>query len=114
MKETRHTQRTETRFEPGDGQLAECEARLIGAVCAALCEIQECASKNMADAQRQLEAGTYGFCLDCLTRIPAERLNAQSCAVRCAGCDHRRSPQISDETPDISRQDRSRVSANLR
>ena len=92
-------------------QLAYCEARFIEAVCVALAEIQEHATQNMAEAQRRLEAGTYGFCLDCLTQIRAERLSPLSVAVRCAGCERRRSARIADEVPDLALKPPSRTLA---
>jgi RNA polymerase-binding transcription factor DksA len=41
----------------------------------------------MAEAMARLEAGTYGYCVDCLVEIPAEGLAALTFALRCPDCD---------------------------
>jgi RNA polymerase-binding transcription factor DksA len=64
-----------------------CEANFMAQVCSAVVRIQDDAATNMAEAMAQLEAGTYGYCVDCLVEIPAERLAAVTFAIRCADCE---------------------------
>lgn len=42
-------------------------------------------------ALADLEAGTYGICVDCRQEIPAERLEARPATRRCVDCSSRRS-----------------------
>ena len=42
--------------------------------------------KEIADAFRRLEAGTYGVCESCGVEIPAGRLNAEPLARHCVPC----------------------------
>jgi RNA polymerase-binding transcription factor DksA len=73
-----------------DAVLQACEASFIDQVCLALVQFKEEGSTNHAEALAQLEAGTYGYCLDCLVEISAERLTAVTFAVRCADCEEAR------------------------
>lgn len=41
---------------------------------------------ELDDAERRLDAGTYGVCERCGRRIPAERLAARPSARHCVGC----------------------------
>jgi DnaK suppressor protein len=69
---------------------ARCESELIDEICDVLVKIGEEEAQNTSEALLQLAAGTYGYCLDCHNRIPAQRLDALSFAVRCATCDRAR------------------------
>lgn len=42
--------------------------------------------KEIADAFRRLEAGTYGICERCAEEIPVERLKAEPFARHCVPC----------------------------
>jgi RNA polymerase-binding transcription factor DksA len=74
---------------------------LIDEICDVLVKIGDEETQNTSDALMQLAAGTYGYCLDCHNRIPAQRLDALSFAVRCATCDRAResSARIAGEAP---------------
>jgi RNA polymerase-binding transcription factor DksA len=74
---------------------------LIHEICDALVKIGEEEAQTTSEALMQLAAGTYGYCLDCHNRIPAQRLDALSFAVRCAACDRAResSARIEGEAP---------------
>jgi RNA polymerase-binding transcription factor DksA len=67
-------------------QRTRCESELIDQVCDALIRIGEEEAWNASTALLQLAAGTYGYCLDCHDRIPAQRLDTRSFAGRCAAC----------------------------
>jgi RNA polymerase-binding transcription factor DksA len=73
-----------------ESALKHCETTFIDQVCSAIVQIQEEASTNEAEAMAQLHSGTYGYCLDCLVRIPSERLAAVTFGVRCAACEEAR------------------------
>jgi DnaK suppressor protein len=42
--------------------------------------------RAIEDAEVRIQKGTYGQCIDCGTRIAAERLLAQPTATRCMDC----------------------------
>src|SRR5690606_21367828 len=42
--------------------------------------------KAIDEARERIRNGTYGECIDCLTPIPYERLQAQPTAARCTPC----------------------------
>ena len=67
-----------------------CESEVLDEVCAVLTRVAEQDRQNAEEALLQLNAGTYGFCLECHAPIPAARLDALCFAVRCADCDHDR------------------------
>lgn len=41
---------------------------------------------EVEEALERIDAGTYGICDECGTRIPAARLEANPAAVRCTAC----------------------------
>jgi DnaK suppressor protein len=45
--------------------------------------------RDLDAAQRRLEDGEYGRCIDCAAEIPAARLEAQPAALRCVACQTR-------------------------
>lgn len=49
------------------------------------------AIRDIDDALARMDAGTYGLCESCSTRIPLERLQAIPHARRCVACTGRRS-----------------------
>jgi RNA polymerase-binding transcription factor DksA len=42
--------------------------------------------RDIEDAKRHMDLGTYGVCIDCDKDIPLARLHAQPAAARCAQC----------------------------
>ena len=53
----------------------------------ALVALQAETLEHIEDALERLDAGEYGFCLDCGKEIPARRLEALPFAVRCRPCE---------------------------
>jgi RNA polymerase-binding transcription factor DksA len=53
----------------------------------ALVTLQAETLEHIEDALDRLDAGEYGFCLDCGKEIPARRLEALPFAVRCRPCE---------------------------
>ncbi|MCC7008469.1 MAG: TraR/DksA C4-type zinc finger protein [Acidobacteria bacterium] len=80
-----------------DQQRKRCESELLDDICAALVRIGDAATRNTLEALAQLDAGTYGYCVDCHRQIPADRLEALNFAVRCASCAFRHDAVPSEE-----------------
>jgi RNA polymerase-binding transcription factor DksA len=74
----------------GAEELARCESELLDQVCEAVIRMGEAFEQSAPDALAQLATGTYGYCLDCHSRIPPQRLDAVAFAVRCATCERAR------------------------
>jgi DnaK suppressor protein len=91
--------RADTPLIPADDpwlaqQRARSESELIDQICdALLCRGDE-GTSSTEEALKQLAAGTYGYCLDCHERIPAERLEGLTFAVRCADCEPAAEPEV--------------------
>lgn len=71
-------------------QRERCETALLEEICDAVVNAGQADEENAEEALAQLEAGTYGYCLDCHDRIPAARLESMTFAVRCVYCDRAR------------------------
>jgi RNA polymerase-binding transcription factor DksA len=70
-----------------EDQRARCEEEVVAQVSTAMIEIREELAEQMAAAFAHLEAGLYGYCVDCHEAIPATRLEALPLSVRCASCE---------------------------
>jgi RNA polymerase-binding transcription factor DksA len=84
-------------LEPGRGrvgsleeQRARCEEEVVAEVCTAMLEIQEQLAEQMTTAFAHLEAGLYGYCVNCHRPIAATRLEASPLSVRCESCETER------------------------
>jgi RNA polymerase-binding transcription factor DksA len=85
-----------------EDQCARCEEVVVAEVCTAMIEIQEELAEQMAAAFAHLEAGLYGYCVDCHEPIPPTRLAALPLSVRCASCEAARPEPTGKRQPRLA------------
>ena len=64
----------------GDQHLADHASEMLDR------EVDESLEDNAEDIVREIDAGTYGTCVNCGKEIPEERLDAVPYAVLCLAC----------------------------
>jgi DnaK suppressor protein len=81
--------RTARPADVGD-DLDESDAGVQGEIAFALLQMRAEMLAGIEAALLRLDAGQYGFCLECGGEIAARRLHALPFAVRCQACEERR------------------------
>ena len=69
------------------GQCERCEAMTLDEVCSVLRDFGEAEARDIVAAFALVEAGTYGFCVDCHREIDPARLSTARFAARCTPCE---------------------------
>lgn len=83
--------KTQTGSDPSDAAGAEYHF--------AMAEAKAIGRRRIEEAQKRLEAGTYGYCFDCEEEISERRLRAELMAVRCKGCEEEREKKDGRKKP---------------
>jgi DnaK suppressor protein len=78
------------RLKQGGDDIERSDAHSQGDIELALLQMRAETVRRIDAALRQLEAGTYGSCVECAIAIPEGRLRALPFAVRCQACEERR------------------------
>lgn len=74
---------------PGEGldDTDHAEAEIQGHLEVTLIQLKGDSLRRVREALVRLDAGEYGYCVDCESEIPAPRLRAMPFAVRCTICE---------------------------
>jgi DnaK suppressor protein len=68
------------------GRLSRMDAMQVQAMAQAVDARRQGRLKRIEAALRRLDAGDYGYCLDCGEEIPAKRLAIDAVTERCVDC----------------------------
>src|SRR5262245_7724401 len=87
-----HVDREESRSGDEQASLLEeqavrCEVEMLEQVCTTLSQLNDEMAEDMAVAFARLEAGMYGYCVECHREIPVTYLDAEPFAIRCPACE---------------------------
>jgi DnaK suppressor protein len=85
-------------MDAGDSSVVD----LVQSIGVKLVDIRQSEITQLAEAERKLNAGTYGICDDCGNEISEERLRAVPYAIRCVDCEKKvEKPEIAGKGPTL-------------